>query len=665
MSEDQASLTERLKRIVIGAARKPTEPGVFHKVSLVAFLAWVGLGSDGISSVNYGPQEAFLALQGHTYLALFLAVMTALTVFVISASYTQIIELFPSGGGGYTVVSKLLSPTLGMVAGCALVIDYILTITVSVASGADAIFSFLPLEWHHYKLPFAFLVLLILTVLNLRGVRESVLPLVPIFILFVSLHALAILYGLVSHGTDLPELFRQTSQELQVSTVEMGTLGVLLLLLHAYSLGGGTYTGIEAVSNALPVLREPRVETGKRTMLYMAVSLAFIAGGLILAYLLFDIRPQPGKTLNAALFERVASEVFGDGQVLVVTALVTAALILFVAAQTGFLGGPRVLANMALDGWMPTRFAVLSDRLVTQNGILLMSGVSLILMWVSRGSVSFLVVLYSINVFLTFSLSQLGMVKHWWEVRHREPAWVQRIMINGLGFLLTSFILATTTVVKFHEGGWLTLVITTSLILLATLIRRHYARTRRLLQRLDALLTAALPTHPNHTTPAPATSNAHGWDVTAENTAVILVNGFNGLGLHTLFTVLRIFRGHFKNFVFLQVGVIDAGRFKGIEEIENLRRAVSEDLNRYVELMRAYGYHAESVYALGTDVVDEVEKLALETVERFPHSVLFAGQLVFPRESMVTRILHNYTSFAIQRRLYHRGIPVLILPVRV
>ncbi len=590
--------------------------------------------------------------------------MTALTVFVISASYTQIIELFPTGGGSYLVAGKLLSPTAGMVAGCALLVDYVLTITISIASGADAVFSFLPPQLHPYKLPVALTCVLFLTVLNLRGVKESVLPLVPVFMLFILTHGLAIVQAVASHAGGLPEVFQQTTRELQASTAQMGVAGVLFLLFHAYSLGGGTYTGIEAVSNGLPILREPRVETGKRTMLYMATSLAFIAGGLILAYLLYRVEPQSGKTLNAVLFERLAEEVPG-GRAFVLMALVSEALILFVAAQTGFLDGPRVLANMALDGWMPTRFALLSDRLVTQNGVLIMGLASSLLMWVSGGSVSFLVVLYSINVFLVFSLSQLGMVKHWWEVRHQTPDWTHRLLINGVGFLLTSSILTTTFIVKFREGGWLTFLITASLITVSALIHRHYARTRRLLRRLDALLTAALPTHPDSTAPAPATVNAHGWDVTAENTAVILVNGFNGLGLHTLFTVLRLFRGHFKNFVFLQVGVIDAGRFKGIREIENLRRAVSEDLNRYVGLMRAYGYHAESIYALGTDVVDEVEKLALQTVERFPHSVLFAGQLVFPRESMVTRILHNYTSFAIQRRLYHRGIPVLILPVRV
>src|SRR3989442_14218798 len=152
-----------LKEIVLGKPLRATDPGVFHHVSLIAFLAWVGLGADGLSSSCYGPEEAFLALGEHAYLALFLAVLTALTVFVISASYSQIIELFPSGGGGYLVASHLLGPRVGLVSGCALLVDYVLTISISIASGADALFSFLPVEWQHRKLwpPTAAIVLLI------------------------------------------------------------------------------------------------------------------------------------------------------------------------------------------------------------------------------------------------------------------------------------------------------------------------------------------------------------------------------------------------------------------------------------------------------------------------------------------------------------------------
>ncbi|MEA2681335.1 MAG: hypothetical protein QOK03_3057, partial [Candidatus Binataceae bacterium] len=171
-----------LGEILIGRPRDVKDPEVFHQLSLVAFLAWVGLGSDGLSSSCYGPEEAFLALGSHQYMAVFLALLTALTVFIISASYSQTIDEFPTGGGGYLVATKLLGRSAGLVSGCALVIDYVLTISISIASGADAIFSFLPRSLLEYKFWTCLAVVVVLIGMNLRGVKESVLSLLPIFI---------------------------------------------------------------------------------------------------------------------------------------------------------------------------------------------------------------------------------------------------------------------------------------------------------------------------------------------------------------------------------------------------------------------------------------------------------------------------------------------------
>ncbi len=146
---------------------------------------------------------------------------------------------------------------------------------------------------------------------------------------------------------------------------------------------------------------------------------------------------------------------------------------------------------------------------------------------------------------------------------------------------------------------------------------------------------------------------------------MLLVSGFNGLGLHTLFNILRIFRRHFTNFVFIQVGVVDAGKFKGAQEIEHLGASVAADVQRYVDYMRGNGFYAESIYTVGTDVVSEVTTLAKEVVGQYPHAVVFTGQLIFPGDTIATRVLHNYMSFAIQRRLYYESIPVLVLPIRM
>ena len=226
MEPDRIEVGKKLKRFFVGGARSATAPDVFHKISLVAFLAWIGLGADGISSACYGPGEAFAALHGHYFLAIILAAMTALTVFVISASYMQIIELFPTGGGGYLVASKLLSPTAGAVSGCALVVDYVLTIIVSIAGGADALFSFLPTAWQPYKLTTEVVVLVLLILLNLRGVKESVLPIVPIFMLFLVTHVIAIGAAFVLHLGDIPAIVRGTGADLHSSIGQLGFFGV-------------------------------------------------------------------------------------------------------------------------------------------------------------------------------------------------------------------------------------------------------------------------------------------------------------------------------------------------------------------------------------------------------------------------------------------------------
>ena len=567
---------------------------------------------------------------------------------------------------GYLVASKLLSPEMGVISGSALLIDYILTITISIASGADAIFSFLPIGYIGYKLWFAVFGVLILLLLNLRGIKEAVMPLVPVFLLFVFTHAVVIIYAVISHMGSFGVVYHETGRELTNSFHTLGLFGVLFLVLKAYSLGAGTFTGIEAVSNGLPVLQEPKVATAKKTMTYMAISLSVTVMGLMLAYILFNVRDTPGKTMNAILFESLTASwggFYGVGFVWIT--LFSEAVLLFIAAQTGFLDGPRVLANMALDKWLPTKFAMLSDRLVTEKGILVMGIASLVMMLASNGSVDFLIVLYSINVFITFSLSQLGMVKHWWEQRGTEKQWLKKLIINGIGLTLTTFILISVLILKFNEGGWVTMVITGVLVLGAFFIKNHYNKTASILKRLDVIVEAAVLTGSDvHDKGHDQTSPAPLYDPKAK-TAAILVNGFNGLGLHTLFSVFRLFGSTYKNYVFVEIGSIDAGNFKGADEIEHLGSFVRNETSKYVDYMQDHGHYAEAYFSIGTDVVDEVNKLVPSIREKFPDIVFFGGQLVFTNETIMDRWLHNYTVFAVQQNLYVHGIPFVILPVKV
>lgn len=642
----------KIRKLLLGDRKNPLDPKVFHSLSLVAFFAWIGLGADGLSSSSYGPEEAYLSLGAHPYLALWLAIAVMATIWILSASYSQIIELFPTGGGGYLVASKLVGRPAGVVSGCALIVDYVLTIAISVAASSDAIFSLLPVEWLPIKFWVTVITLLFLIGLNLRGVKESIIVLAPIFVIFLATHIFALLHGIFSHGTELPSLVQNALVDTHDSVAEMGIWGVLLILFRAFSLGGGTFTGIEAVSNSMGLLREPRVETGKKTMQYMAWSLSLMAGGLIVSYLLNHVQHEMGRTLNASLFHAVTAD-WTLGKPFVFITLLSEGALLIVAAQAGFLGGPQVMSNMAIDRWLPSRFTNLSERLVMKDGILVMGLAALATIWYSGGSVKILVVMYSINVFLTFTLSQLGMVIHW--IQGRKEQWKKGLLINGTGMLVTGSILVMTAVIKFQEGGWVTLLVTGTFIAMCALIRRHYGKTLRALKDLNQILSD-IPLPEDAPTPEKKVSAP---------TAVLMVNGYNGIGIHSLLAIQRFFPGHFKNFIFISVGLIDSGRFKGAAEINALKSYVNDSLVKYVTLAKGFGFYAESHYVLGTDIIEELEQLCIRVGKDWDKKVYFMGQLAFEGETFWTRLLHNQTSFALQRKLLFNGLEAVILPIRL
>ena len=650
---------DKFREAVIGKPHDPLHPDTRHNIALVAFLAWIGLGADGLSSACYGPEQAFVALGQYTHFGLYLAAATFLTVFIIALAYNQVIELFPSGGGGYKVATQLLGPRAGLVSGSALLIDYILTIAISIAASGDALFSLLPPTAQPYKLLVQVTLLIALIMLNLRGMKESIKVLLPIFLGFFLTHVFLIIYGVVAHSEGLPRLIPDTLNETQQLSDQMGWVFAAALFLRAYSLGGGTYTGLEAVSNNVNMLSEPRVKTGRYTMLYMASSLSFTAGGVILLYLLWNAQPVPQQTLNAVTFGAIINSwqldpILSHGLLAVV--LLLEAGLLFVAANTGFLGGPTVLANMAVDSWIPRQFRNLSGRLVTQNGIFLMGvGALGILAW-THGDVSVLVVLYSINVFITFSLSLLGLCRHWWRSRYDMDGWKSRLLLSLLGFAVTGGILIVTVVEKFAEGGWLTIFITGLIIALCALIRRHYERVRLQLRTVDALY-APRP-HWDEDLPEPPLDPE-------QPTAIFLVGKNRGLGMYALKWLNELFPGHFKNFIFISVGEVDAESYGGKGALRSLQYQIENSLRYYVNYCHSQGWAATSYAAYGTDVEAELEKLAAQVTEDYPNSVCLGSKLIFDNESWLISWLHNHTAIAMQRRLHLREIQMIVTPIKI
>jgi amino acid transporter len=649
----------KIREIILGKPLDPMKSETRHSMALVAFLAWVGLGADGLSSSSYGPEETFKALGAHTHLGLYMAIATAVTVFIIALAYNQVIELFPTGGGGYRVATKLVGPFMGLISGCALILDYVLTIAISIASGVDALASFLPLGFQPYKLWAEAFFIGVLIVMNLRGLKEAIQILLPIFLGFVATHLVLIVYGIFAHASHLPELVPQTLSDTATLATNIGWTGVAGMLLLAYSQGGGTYTGLEAVSNNVNLLAEPRVRTGKVTMLYMALSLAFTAGGIILLYLLWDAHPMPGETLNASTFKTIIASMGLGGewlnQLLLVIVLAFEAGLLFVAANTGFLGGPSVLSNMASDSWVPHKFRYLSTRLVTQNGILVMGVAALAILFWTGGSVTLLVVLYSISVFLTFAISLFGLCLYW--ARNRKPGthWLRRLLLSAVGFVICAGILAILLLDRFTEGGWATALIIAAIAGLCVGIRKHYRETKNAIHSVDEVF-ATQPFGPGTEPIEPNPEN---------QTAVFIVGTSRGGGLHALLWVQRMFPGHFKNFIFVNARTVDSHAYGGEGALEQMREEAAETLEFFVDFCHSHGMASSSYLGFGTDAVDEVTRLCEEISNEFPNAIFFTSKLIFASDNWITRMLHNQAALAVQRRLHLEGLQMVILPMKV
>jgi hypothetical protein len=407
-------------------------------------------------------------------------------------------------------------------------------------------------------------------------------------------------------------------------------------------------------------MREPRVETGKRTMTYMATSLALTAAGLIVCYLLFHVQPVNGKTLNAVLAEEFAGGFhvgsWPVGHWFAVVTMLSEAVLLLVAAQTGFIDGPRVMANMAIDSWLPRRFALLSERFTIQNSVMVIGLAATALLAYTRGAIGIIVVMYSINVFATFSLSESGMVRFWIKHRKTDPQWKRHLPIHATGLILCFSILCVMLSMKLKEGGWITLLITCICIGLCFAIRGHYQGVARNVREVEKSLEN-IPSGPTGRTVSEFDPK--------KPTAVILVGGYARLGVHCLLTIFRTFPETFRNVVFVSVGVIDSEFFKGAEHLDALERHTRENLARYVEVARQLGIPARSEYRIGTDVVQEASELCCELAREYPRAVFFAGEVVFDEPRWFDRLLHNDTAYAIQRRLRFAGVTVVILPVRL
>lgn len=276
------------------------------------------------------------------------------------------------------------------------------------------------------------------------------------------------------------------------------------------------------------------------------------------------------------------------------------------------------------------------------------------ILFYTGSDVTHLVVMYSINVFVTFSLSQLSMCRHWLQERKSGRRWRSNFNVHLVGLVMCVSILMITVIEKFGAGGWVTLALTGSAIVVCVVTKQHYRRTYMALAKLEETF-GNLPESAE--TPKEFDPN--------QPTAVLLVGSYGGLGLHSLLSVQRFFPGYFHNVIFLSVAVLDSGNFKGVDGVRDLTANVEKDLRRYVDLARRLNWPARFEMEVGTEAVEGAEKLCQTVSRKYPRAVFFAGKLIFRRERWYQRLLHNETAFAVQRRLQMEGIPMTILPVRL
>lgn len=643
-----------MKRWLLGAPKDLMAPDTRRNIALIAFLAWVGLGADGLSSSCYGPEQAFRALGHYHHLALYLAFAISVTVFIIALAYNQVIRIFPNGGGGYRASTELLGPIPGVISGVALIIDYMMTIVVSVAAAIDSLFSLLPYHFQGYKLPCEILVLLILVWLNLRGVKESIKLLMPILLGFFLTHVLIIVCGIGLHGAALPSMVSQTVQETHSAFQSLGYIVVLGMFIKAYSLGASTYTGLEAVSNNVNILAEPKVRTGRLTMLYMAISLSLAAGGIILLYLLWDVQLTPGMTLNAAVFTKILG-VSALGHVSLIVLLLFEAGILIIGANTGFLGGPAVLANMSVDNWLPKRFRWLSSQLVKQNGIVFFGLSALVILIVSEGNVAFLAVLYSINVFITFSLTLFGLMRYFWRYRSNNHDWRRQWVLSAVAFLICVGILLMGIITKFNLGGWLTLLLTLVGVLVCLGIRYHYRRCKRLRQYYDRHLDIEA----GHALQDQTTRLD-----TRAMTAVFFVKELSA-ALHCIRWVEQTFGQLFAGYVFVSHGTVDNDHISSEQKLKRLEYKTDKIISHLEYYARSKNMPTKRYTCYGADAVEDLVRLMEKINVDCPNSLYFATRYVYPKTNLVTRALHSDIAGLLQRKLELKGIKMLTVPLLV
>jgi amino acid transporter len=488
-----------VKRVLVGRALRSTQ---LHQQLLPKRVALPIFASDPLSSVAYAPQELLmmLAVAGVSFYSFgpWIAVAIVLLMAVVVASYRQNVHAYPSGGGDYEVATVNLGPTAGLTVASALLVDYVLTVAVSVSSGVENIGSAIPWIGEN-QVATAIGIIVLLTVMNLRGVRESgTIFAIPTYAFVIGVLGM-ILFGLFRLGVLGDELRAPTADlEIRAEQSDLAGFAMLFLLLRAFSSGCAALTGVEAISNGVPAFRKPKSRNAATTLLMMgAIAVTMFCGVIALALksdvrvaeapahdLLRDGQPVGENYIQEPILTQVASAVFGEGSPPFLYIAAVTALILFLAANTAYNGFPVLGSILARDGYLPRQLHTRGDRLAFSNGIIILATMAGLLVYAFQAEVTRLIQLYIVGVFVSFTLSQIGMVRHWNRLLRTEtdPPARRRMqrsrIINAIGGSTTGFVLIVVLITKFTHGAYIVCIAMPILFLLMRSIRRHYDRVR-------------------------------------------------------------------------------------------------------------------------------------------------------------------------------------------
>jgi amino acid transporter len=653
-----------VRRALFGGAETDVfDRRIFERVTVGAISAWIAMGGDFLGSCVYGPDALARSSTGLRSLLVISGTATLATLVILAYAYTRMIAQFPDGGGGYTAAKRVVGERVAVVSGVALLVDAAFNVAVSVVTCVNAAADALPPAFSAARLPVALALIAVLTFVNLRGVKESVALLTPIVLVFVVSHVVVLGLAIALRLGGLPAVLASVPGDVRQLSAETGTMGALGSIARAYALGGAIYTGLESVSNGVPVLREPKVATARRAMLLVAGIPAVVITAIILGYVLFDVRPESDKTLNAVLFEHVAAAIGGDRAgahtLLVTVPLLSEAALLVVAAQTGFVDGPRVLGALAVDRYMPKRFTRLNGRLAPAPGIMLVATIALVATLVTGGSQGALLVVFVISVFITFSISQWAMLLHAVRrLRERARDAIRDAALHGIALLLCLAILVG-TVANWTRGSILALALIAVVVGIAHAIRRRYDAVARAVERAPEVVPAPVVTEhlaavePNG--PAPAA-------VRGQPIAVLLIGErveFGRLAVAWLATRPAGI-GHV---ALASVSLLDTEAVQGEDRLDHLEATRRDHLEQVAEHARGLGLEVSIEMRRGADVLETATALVVDLMRNRSAPSVVVGFRSGLGGSPVDSLLRDDLAVRLQARLVIEKIAMIVVSI--